>query len=311
MAAIGVETERLLGASMASSTWVSYHRGVSQFQQFRQQAGLQSSWPASSGHVAAFLAHLSIIGMAPSSISTYISAVAFVHKVNGWPDPSDNFMVKKLREGSRRQHHKPDIRRPVTADLLGKLCHMLGSIAASELEARLFRSAFLLAFFGFFRVGEITARNSTADCSQILGFNDVWFEGNDQSVMNVRLRYSKCDQRGVSVTLRFHKILGSPLCPVQAVSGYLQIRPPLGFPLLVHADGVPLTAYQFRFMLKKCLEALGVPTQGFSGHSFRIGAATSAALNGIAVSDIQSLGRWKSSAVNLYIRPNKVWVPQC
>ena len=77
--------------------------------------------------------------------------------------------------------------------------------------------------------------------------------------------------------------------------------------MFVHADGSPLTAYQFRHMLKKGLEALGVPALGFSGHSFRIGAATSAALNGLSIPVVQSLGRWKSSAVNRYIRPNKVW----
>ena len=40
----------------------------------------------------------------------------------------------------------------------------------------------------------------------------------------------------------------------------------------------------------------------YAGHSFRIGAASTAAANGIEVSIIQTLGRWISSAYLDYIR---------
>ena len=195
------------------------------------------------------------MGLASSTISSHISAVAFVHKINSWPDPSNNFLIQKLREGCRRQRRTPDIRRPITLDLLGDLCRILGSIAASELECRLFRSLFTLAYFGFFRVGEITASSKSADCSRIVGINDVVFEGGDQSVLLVQLRFSKTDQRGDAVTLRFQCTPELPLCPVRSILGYLEVRPARSGPLFIHANGSPVTAFQFRHMLKTSLEA--------------------------------------------------------
>ena len=40
----------------------------------------------------------------------------------------------------------------------------------------------------------------------------------------------------------------------------------------------------------------------FSSHSFRIGAATVAARNGVPDHLIQTMGRWSSNAYQLYIR---------
>ena len=54
--------------------------------------------------------------------------------------------------------------------------------------------------------------------------------------------------------------------------------------------------------LQSALRLAGLPYAAFTGHSFRIGAATIAAQNGIEDSIIQTLGRWKSAAYKLYIR---------
>ena len=307
MEAINSETLRLLGASFASSTWESYGKGLNQFNDFRHRARLPHLWPAPSNHIAAFIAHLSLAGLAPSTIGTYTAATAYVHKINGWPDPTDNFFVRKLREGCRRQGRHADTRRPITPDLLAKMCNMLRVICSSEFEAAMFCAAFSLSFFGFLRVGELTVASKSSGYDRTLNAHDVWFEGSDNSVLAVRLRFSKTDQRGNTTELRFHKAHHSPTCPVALVSGYLLMRPQFPGPFFIHLDGTPLTTFQFRQMLRKSLEGLGISPQGFSPHSFRIGAATSAALCGLSIPQIQLLGRWTSPAVNLYIRPDKVF----
>ena len=47
---------------------------------------------------------------------------------------------------------------------------------------------------------------------------------------------------------------------------------------------------------------MGLNPQDYAGHSFRIGAATTAAQVGLEDSVIRSLGRWNSDAFYRYIR---------
>ncbi|RXN33950.1 proline and serine-rich 1-like protein [Labeo rohita] len=50
---------------------------------------------------------------------------------------------------------------------------------------------------------------------------------------------------------------------------------------------------------------ISIPAEKFSNHSFRIGAATSAAQKGLSKQQIQTLGRWSSEAFQSYIRTNQ------
>ena len=94
-----------------------------------------------------------------------------------------------------------------------------------------------------------------------------------------------------------------------AVHDYIQVRPSTEGPLFIHFGGSPLTRYQFSALLKEGIKAMGLSPAEFSPHSFRIGAATSAAVGGIPIDRIMTMGRWRSSAVNSYIRPLKVTFP--
>ena len=73
-------------------------------------------------------------------------------------------------------------------------------------------------------------------------------------------------------------------------------------PLFRFLDGSPLSRSAVVERVRAALTAAGIDPTPFSGHSFRIGAATSAAANGVEDSMIQTLGRWKSDAYLRYVR---------
>ena len=76
-------------------------------------------------------------------------------------------------------------------------------------------------------------------------------------------------------------------------------------PLFKFADGKPLTRERFVVKVREALVEAGINSAPYSGHSFRIGAATTAAQKGVEDATIKMLGRWKSSVYQLYIKTPK------
>ena len=54
--------------------------------------------------------------------------------------------------------------------------------------------------------------------------------------------------------------------------------------------------------VRAALREKGIDDTKYAGHSFRIGAATSAAAVGVEDSLIKTLGRWESSAYLAYVK---------
>ena len=120
-------------------------------------------------------------------------------------------------------------------------------------------------------------------------------------VISIKLKHSKSDQfmKGVKLILgRTNNVL----CPVTALLTYLSYRGNSPGSLFCWDDQKPLSKSKFVNHVRQALLAANIPAHLYSGHSFRIGAATTAASAGIEDSTIQTLGRWQSSAYLLYIR---------
>ena len=67
---------------------------------------------------------------------------------------------------------------------------------------------------------------------------------------------------------------------------------------------------KFSQTLRQMIKKAGFGDSRIKGHSFRIGAATTAASLGFTVDQIQSMGRWRSDAVKKYIRITSFTIKQ-
>ena len=58
------------------------------------------------------------LGYAQTSITSQLSAIHFIHRLANYPPPSDSFLVRKIMIGMSKQTYKPDIRLPITPNIL-------------------------------------------------------------------------------------------------------------------------------------------------------------------------------------------------
>ena len=103
-------------------------------------------------------------------------------------------------------------------------------------------------------------------------------------MLQIKIKQSKTDpfRRGVDL---FVGRTSLDLCPVAALRGYLSVRGSQPGPL---EDGRFLTRGRFVEAIRTTLNPAGVDHQKYCGHSFRIGAATTAAARGIEDSEIKT-----------------------
>ena len=82
---------------------------------------------------------------------------------------------------------------------------------------------------------------------------------------------------------------------------YLAIRPPKSGPLFVNVVGKPLTIQALTVQTRKLLAQAGFNASNFADHSYRIGAATTAAAAQLPFWLIKNLSRWSSDCYERYI----------
>ena len=217
------------------------------------------------------------------------------------PDmPQLEYVIKGLQKKAVNGPTRP--RLPITPTVLGAI-KQVWLRDPDRFSTSMLWAACCLCFFGFLRSGEVVVPSDASFNAGVhLCFEDVAVDSHiEPSTLRVTLKASKTDpfRKGVVIVIGRGT---QEICPISAVLDYMSRRGPAPGPLFVFGDGRCLTRPRFVAALRLALGAAGIDARLYSGHSFRIGAATTAAIRGIPDSLIKTMGRWQSSAYTLYVR---------
>ena len=157
----------------------------------------------------------------------------------------------------------------------------------------------MLGYFGFLRAAEFTVPNlASFSPSSDLSVADIAVDSlQSPACLRVWIIASKTDpfRQGCHIHIGLGR---APLCAVQALLAYLSLRGNVPGPLFLLANGQPLSRLILTDWLRQIFSTVG--EGNFPSHSFRIGATTVAARNGIPDHQIQDLGCWTSNAYQLF-----------
>lgn len=231
-----------------------------------------------------------------STISTILSAISYRHKIAGIKGYTDDFVIQKLLSGVKRLRPSIDGRIPITLDILAVLVRTAIELAPSFYWGYFYSTVFTLAQRAFLRIGEILP-SCAEDVKKVLQIEDVHIE--KTRVMISLIRFKNNAKQG---TQSIHLTAQATCCPVKLTKRYLKFRGKEPGPFFAYPNGFPYLRGNFDKMLEKTVKAAGYNVSQIKGHSFRIGGATQAAIEGKSDAWIRNMGRWTSDAYRKYIR---------
>ena len=172
--------------------------------------------------------------------------------------------------------------------------------------AILYSCLFLTAYYGLFRVGELTSG------SHPVKVEDVHVARNkDKFLFILRLskthgKYSHPQSVKISRRKKTSEIKrNNPNCPYKLLREYVDVRPKyeiVGKAFFIFGDRSPVKPTNMRETLRTILRNMNMNEHLYDTHSFRAGLAGDLQKMQFSVETIKKLGRWKSNIVFTYLK---------
>ena len=267
-----------VNAATANSTRQAYQTDIAHFEAW---GGVL---PASPSVVIAYLQYFAV-KLNPRTLSRRLVALKHWHVYQGFVDPTQSPLVKKVIQGIHRLHGTP--KNKAQALTLDQLILIHNSLKDQDsLHALRDNALFQIGFFGAFRVSELLA----------VHIEDLKITPEGLRIVIPR---SKTDPSGQG---QFCAIPSGDetICPIRTLNIWLEkshIQQGAVFRFISRWQRIGQTAIStltVNRILKKYAEQLNFPNPAlFSSHSLRRGLATAASQQGASLKAIMRQGRWK------------------
>jgi hypothetical protein len=247
------------------------------------------------------------------TVNSYLSGLRQLHILRGMEPPViRTSLMKFLLQGKKnldnisdRSNNKAK-RLPITMNVMRLLKEEIRVWNVSLDQKLLAWAIATVAFHGAFRIHELLCRvESEFDPDFTLLNQDIKVKSDELGAksLEVKLKCPKENRNGKAVMVDIFES-GGTLCPVKAFCRWRERN--IGernLPVFLDKQGVPITGSKMNMWLKQLLGKHVSYGQGkFTGHSFRIGLATTLGTLGFSTNDIKEAGRWSSNAYEVYMR---------
>ena len=304
--------EKLRCEGTRSSTKSNYYLIWKKFNEFVIKLDQRpNSWE---DRLVLFVGHLVNNKRKSSTIRSYVSAIRKVLRDDGEILNENSYLLTSLTRACKLINDKVHTRLPIKKYLLLQILDIIPKIFYPHEQpylVTLYRALFSTAYFGLFRVGELTlGEHVVKACDVHIGKNKDklmfvlhtskthWFNTKPQSIKIS----SKINEK---LPIKGHSATNCLECPFENLRKYLNCRKSRkddSEQFFIFKDRSPVTPTNFRSILKKSLELLKLDASMYSTSGFRSGRAIDLAEIGISVESLKNLGRWKSSAVFTYLK---------
>ena len=293
------ERDLALGQSIDIVTWKNYGSALNSYLNFVR---LHQFPVEPTPDILSFFTVYTSTYIKPDSVDTYLSGIC--HQLEPYfPNVRENrksMLCKRTLAGCKRLRGVPTTRkRALTMD---DLVQVITFYSKSESHDDLFFVTQLLSgFFALHRLGELTVPDDTSliDHRKIIARTSVTLSNDDYRYF---LPSHKGDRTFEGNTVIVQRHYGS-IDPLFHFKKYLASRDrlfPFSSDLWLRADG---SRPNRTFFIRRMRSFFATDV---AGQSMRAGGATSLAENGVPPHLIQAIGRWASSAFQIYIRKNPV-----
>lgn len=304
-------------SGLSTQTWSSYKTAKNHLVRCQNETNVLMTFPLNTEKVLVYISWLLFKRKVKAkSAEVYVSGLRCLHLINGHESPALRpGIVKLILNGQNNMDKLMDTlqakskRVAVTIPILKLIKKNLSKSNFDKVRKNLIWTTSTLAFTGGFRVHELLARErqSFDPLVTLLGRDVVLNDKNKHPHIQILLKTQKKDRIGKNEVVDVFKT-DNFFCPIKAFKKYKKSVSTLTFssqkPSFRTADGKSYTGKMFNKDLKKLLESvIDYRSMGkISSHSFRIGITTMLGKLGFSDNDIMAIGRWSSSAFELYIR---------
>ena len=120
------------------------------------------------------VAFMSLGGLAPTTIITYISGVKHHLRVRGARDFNDTFLLKLTLKEVAVSPHEPYVGLPITLAVLERMLHVLPLVHDNQFEVCMYSALLTVGFHGLFHPGELAMSEHTILAENVhIGTNKV------------------------------------------------------------------------------------------------------------------------------------------